>query len=677
MPMKLLLNTFLLLFCSVSLFAQGENNVWAFGDGMVLDFNDTDTPKLSSSSMVSVEGCASISDESGRLLFYSNGNLVWDRNNNIMPNSIGLLGNTGTSSYQGVAIVPFYGDKNRFYLFVTEANEHINEDFEPGYLRYSVIDLTLNSGFGDVVPSLKNIIIDSMVGEMLTEIKGDGCFTWLLVHRIDTAIFHAFKIGSSELEVSPVISTSGKVIADPIYGGRPYSQAMMRGSPDGKFIANMARNDDNYVFELHKFNSKSGKVSEGFIFSDKCWGGLEFSGDSKFLYTSETDGLFQYKTPLINDTAKFKSSSLLISTEFTDFISSFRMGVDRKIYILDRDYKLSRIISPNKEGILCDFQKNLIQLPRSSFYLGTPVVVPNLIERYSRLIDSTNCRSNEIEIIADKNWNNHLWSTGEKTPSIKVSKSSTVWVATTVDACRVAIDTFKVVLPKVFSKLRDTVVCNDNFVSLDAQTDDAIYKWQDGSTSATFTTNQAGKYWVNVITPECNVTDTIIVNDGNFIFDLGENRSVCAEEEFKLQPNIVGNYLWQDGSDAKIYTVKETGHYHLKVRRGGCFSADSIFISKVKCNNCLLLPNVFTPNNDSKNDVFRPMISCPVLNYTFKIVNRYGQLVFESSNPSAFWDGKFKNQDAEVGVYYYFIEAVFDKPNSTKEFFKGDMSLIR
>lgn len=225
---------------------------------MILDFNDNDTPKSSISSMLTIEGCASICDKNGKLLFYSNGNSIWDRNNMVMSNSIGLLGNTGTSSYQGVAIVPFYGDTNRYYLFVTEANEHIFEGFNPGYLRYSVIDLSLNSGFGDVVPGLKKIIIDSMVGEMLTEIKGDGCFTWLLVHRIDTSLFHAFKIGSSELEPSPIISKSGKVIANPIHGGRPYSQAMMRGSPDGKFIANLADSDANYVFEIHKFNKTLG-----------------------------------------------------------------------------------------------------------------------------------------------------------------------------------------------------------------------------------------------------------------------------------------------------------------------------------------------------------------------------------------------------------------------------------
>lgn len=395
------------------------------------------------------------------------------------------------------------------------------------------------------------------------------------------------------------------------------------------------------------------------------------------MYTGELDGLFQYDVTLIEDTIMFRTSKTKISDIYSDFISAFRMGPDRRIYILDRDYKISRINNPNQAASLCNFEANLIQLPNECFYLGTPVIVPNLIEIFHSVIDSTNCISNEIQVRGNKNWDNYLWSSGETSQTISVKESSTVWVTTKVDACRVNVDTFKVILPKLFSNLHDATVCNNQELTLDASAINANYLWQDGSLNPTFTTSKAGKYWVNITTDECNVTDTITVTDGNFSIDLGNDSTVCLEEEFKLQPKFSGNYLWQDGSDAKTYTVNETGVYSLKVTKDGCFATDSIFITKVKCNNCLSISNAFTPNDDSKNEVFRPIVSCPVLKYSFKIVNRYGQIVFETDNTANAWNGKLNNQDAEVGAYYYFIEAIFDKPNSSKEIYKGDLTLLR
>lgn len=78
-----LIPIFLLL--SFSGMAQKQNNIWLFGDRAGLDFNFS-PPKPITGSMIALEGCASIANENGELLFYTNGISVWDRNHQLMPN---------------------------------------------------------------------------------------------------------------------------------------------------------------------------------------------------------------------------------------------------------------------------------------------------------------------------------------------------------------------------------------------------------------------------------------------------------------------------------------------------------------------------------------------------------------------------------------------------------------
>src|SRR5262245_28875854 len=103
----------------------------------------TPTP-LTDGQLGTLEGCASWSDANGNLLFYSDGINVWDRNHNIMPDGNGLNGSATCT--QSALVVPYPGQDSLFYLFTPP-----DEFALPGYFCYSLIDLTLNNGFGDVI----------------------------------------------------------------------------------------------------------------------------------------------------------------------------------------------------------------------------------------------------------------------------------------------------------------------------------------------------------------------------------------------------------------------------------------------------------------------------------------------------------------------------------------------
>jgi hypothetical protein len=113
------LSLFILSFLSL---AQGEANIWYFGDRAGLDFNSGSATVLNDGQINTLEGCSTISSSSGQLLFYTDGSTVYDRTHQIMQNGTGLLG--GSSSTQSSVIVPNPSNPNRYYIFTTsEANQ--------------------------------------------------------------------------------------------------------------------------------------------------------------------------------------------------------------------------------------------------------------------------------------------------------------------------------------------------------------------------------------------------------------------------------------------------------------------------------------------------------------------------------------------------------------------------
>src|SRR6218665_2261619 len=90
---------------------------WYFGYKAGLNFSGGTAAADLSGQMETIEGCASISDTSGNLLFYANGQSVWNSAGQLMPNSTGLTGDQ--SSTQGVIVVPDPGSNSLHYLFST------------------------------------------------------------------------------------------------------------------------------------------------------------------------------------------------------------------------------------------------------------------------------------------------------------------------------------------------------------------------------------------------------------------------------------------------------------------------------------------------------------------------------------------------------------------------------
>ncbi len=125
---------------------------------------------------------------------------------------------------------------------------------------------------------------------------------------------------------------------------------------------------------------------------------------------------------------------------------------------------------------------------------------------------------------------------------------------------------------------------------------------------------------------------------------------------------------WARPLTSIIYTVTGMNQY-------GCKGSADIKIN-VDYKSNIRIPSAFSPNGDGLNDVFR--VDNVVLEklIEFKIFNRFGQLVFETRNPSEGWNGVYDGKDADIGVYFYTI-LLESTPENKVLVFKGDVTLIR
>jgi len=128
-----------------------------------------------------------------------------------------------------------------------------------------------------------------------------------------------------------------------------------------------------------------------------------------------------------------------------------------------------------------------------------------------------------------------------------------------------------------------------------------------------------------------------------------------------------------------VYIAQDTGiqrFIHVVENEFGCTDT-TVFETYVQQPFRLYVPSAFTPNGDQMNDVFSYSI-LGTNNFQIRIVNRWGQIVFQSEDPSYFWNGRMQNEGELLpgGVYTYVIE-VIQKETGSGAVKRGTVSLIR
>jgi gliding motility-associated-like protein len=140
-------------------------------------------------------------------------------------------------------------------------------------------------------------------------------------------------------------------------------------------------------------------------------------------------------------------------------------------------------------------------------------------------------------------------------------------------------------------------------------------------------------------------------------FSLGEDVVICDGQQLALGAEVpyTTNYLWNTQSTECCIRAMSPGLYRQTVTNMCGSSSDEVVVHVTECDSCLILPSVFTPNGDGKNDLWAPIERCSVMNYRLTIFNRWGQKLFYSTDLSAKWNGVQDNREVEIGTYYYLV----------------------
>ena len=205
------------------------------------------------------------------------------------------------------------------------------------------------------------------------------------------------------------------------------------------------------------------------------------------------------------------------------------------------------------------------------------------------------------------------------------------------------------------------------------------YNWSNGGTTAMISNLPPGNYSLTVKDANnCSIVKNNIVVADNAIpvaVFLGNDTSVCKGETVLLDPGVFSSYRWQDNSSNQTFTVTGTGKYWVRLTDGsGCSGSDTINVV-VDCSG-LYFPSAFTPNQDTWNDQFGPLGNLgSVRNYIFRVYDRYGQIIFYSTDPYKKWDGTLKGGGYNTGAFTWFVTYnIVGQPPKTQ---KGTVLLLR
>lgn len=386
----------ILLFLTTVSFGQNYGHIWQFGNRAGIDFKNCDPQPILTGENTGFEGVSSISDDQGQLQFYTNSDTVWNKLNLAMPNGY-LISTSGTLSQ--VLIIPKPQSNSQYYIVTTKIQASGSLT-----LQYHVVDMSLNSGLGDVISKNNTLTNYNVTEQIAATHHSNGSDIWLIAHEYGLNNFLAFLVTPSGISLTPVLSTVGP--AHIPCTSNINARGEIKVSPNGNKIAFNANgvggNNPSNILAIFDFDKLSGVISNpiNLPFSRGEFG-ISFSPDNSKLYGStwkafsfsSGDYNYIYQFDLSsNDSNLIVNSKVILDSIHISMASfgSVKIGPDGKIYIAryNSDY-LAVINSPNVYGPGCDYVYN-------GFYLGGRTCQYGL----NNYIEYTSyCETTEIESV--------------------------------------------------------------------------------------------------------------------------------------------------------------------------------------------------------------------------------------------------------------------------------------
>ncbi len=408
---------------SINLFyGQGETSNWYFGQNAGLTFNgDGTVTPLSNGRLNTLEGCASISDGFGNLLFYTDGTSVWNKNHIVMPNGTFLYGNP--SSTQSAIIVPQPENPNLYYIFTIDTALVTDGNDENFGFNYSIVDMSLDGGNGEVVT--KNINLIPRSSEKISAVV-KNCFEgsiWVITFasrngtsaNLDT--YYCYEINTTGLNPTPIKTTFSipSTNPDPNFEGFD-SRGYLKLSPDGTKVASANVREGLYIYD---FDTSTGIFTNQqkieINIADEYAYGLEFSPNNQYLYVNANNDIGPGANTNLVHTASLlqfdlsapdiSASRVIIAQQTDRYRGALQLASNGKIYrTLPLNYNqgypyLGVINDPDLPGLACNYQNDAVYLGEfKNATQGLPPFIQSLFNKID-IINSPTATSNSTSTL--------------------------------------------------------------------------------------------------------------------------------------------------------------------------------------------------------------------------------------------------------------------------------------
>jgi len=271
------------------------------------------------------------------------------------------------------------------------------------------------------------------------------------------------------------------------------------------------------------------------------------------------------------------------------------------------------------------------------------------------------CQGGEVTLFPSLPDGNYYWKPGgETTPSIEVSVAGDYEVVVqTVFGCSdsVSINVVQKENPSI-DLGPDTTICDGQTVFAGFEHEGSIITWNTGDVSDSIEINTTGVFEATIMDlNNCIGKDTIRVNvSRNPSPNAPNDTLVCFQEIGVLPLTVVAGardqILWSTGDTTNDIFIDAEGVYEvLATNLDGCVGKDTIEVIR-ECPSLLWIPNAFTPDQDGINDFFGPK-AINIYDFDFYVFNRWGELLFHSTNIENQWDGTFKGSHCQIDIYVW------------------------
>lgn len=560
-------------------------NQWYFGENAGIDFNPPATAAITDANqMSSAQGASSVSDLNGDLLFYTNGETIWNKNHNVMANGDNIGGDPNSS--QGVMIVPVPGsgmspnDSSIYYVFTSDP---IYGDMSYD-LKYSIVDMRKDTAQGEVI--VKDVSLFTNSTERITAVGLGQGVTWIVTHEYGNNQFRSYPLTPFGLG-QPVTSSAGSAMR---FGEEKTGRAQMKYAAGGGVIAVAFQDtDDNYV-ELFNVVDSTGLIT-GLAKIDieepapSLIYGVEFSSSLQRLYvsTNGTNGsnLIQYDLDsLYAPTAKadIEATKFVLGSDAALQYGALQTGSDGIIYMaVDGQASVGTISSPNADNASASFSDNGFDLMGRTSRLGLPNFVQELpLSSQNPGIAYTNpCLGQETTFdgtgtsIIDE----FFWSFDDGTSAAVEDTTHTYNLSGTYNVTltvtnRCGLDTTFLEPVEIFPipaepTLLDAVAICNGPVTLEAWPVDTAafsYTWSTGETTRTITVDTPSLISVFITNTDGCQSDPreSFVDDTRPEVDLGADQIICEDVAFTdldaLNPGSL--YTWMVNGSSNGNTLR-------------------------------------------------------------------------------------------------------------------------